>query len=171
LATLPESLAENKSHDGEQAQSDVRPLNRRSRRFRVLTTCHAHEVPCPVTESGKMGESERRTRIPSHTLAFSLTHLPIALPTPFFQTTRCRGRRSSPDIPYRTEGRDAAPRRPLAVQARNGRFIKRSIRGPGHRVFRAERGGDGAARHPYLGFVASRGNAHEISGLELGEAR
>jgi len=29
----------------------------------------------------------------------------------------------------------------------------------------AERGGDGAARHPYLGFVASRGNAHEISGL------
>src|SRR6185369_16321044 len=32
----------------------------------------------------------------------------------------------------------------------------------------AERGGDGAARHPYLGFVASRGNAHEISELELG---
>ena len=29
----------------------------------------------------------------------------------------------------------------------------------------AERGGDGAARHPYLGFFASRGNAHEISGL------
>ena len=31
----------------------------------------------------------------------------------------------------------------------------------------AERGGDGAARHPYLGFVASRRNAHEISGLGL----
>jgi phosphate-selective porin OprO/OprP len=30
----------------------------------------------------------------------------------------------------------------------------------------AERGGDGAARHPYLGFVASRGNAHEISELD-----
>ena len=27
----------------------------------------------------------------------------------------------------------------------------------------AERGGDGVACHPYLGFVASRGNAHDIS--------
>jgi len=29
----------------------------------------------------------------------------------------------------------------------------------------AERGGDGAARHPYLGFVASGGNSGQISGL------
>jgi hypothetical protein len=33
----------------------------------------------------------------------------------------------------------------------------------------AERGGDGAARHPYLGFVASGRNSHEIPGL--GSAR
>ena len=36
----------------------------------------------------------------------------------------------SPDISHGSEGRDAALRRPRAVQARNVRFTERPIRGP-----------------------------------------
>ena len=38
-------------------------------------------------------------------------------------------RRPNPDTSHEGEGRDAALRRPRAVQVRNGRFTKRSIRG------------------------------------------
>jgi len=40
---------------------------------------------------------------------------------------------------------------------------------PGPERSAAARGGDGAARHPYLCFIASGGNVHEISGLETAD--
>ena len=61
-------------------------------------------------------------------------------------------------------GRDAALRRPRTVQARKWRLTERWIHGPvAAKCSAAERGGDGAARHPYLCFVAPGRKGHEIS--------
>ena len=77
----------------------------------------------------------------------------------------CVWKTPNPDI--HTQVKVGTPRCGVPAPCRRGPGLSPSDQfvALGTKCSAAERGGDGAARHPYLGFVASRGNAHDTSRL------